>query len=129
MARHMDQMDMRKRHARRSDAIPRMLVSFLSCAHQQTTSILSHYYGCCTPLERAAVFASFAIPGTHMLAYLRVGCLMTPVARLAMVFVRGIPIVEYQMPACCGVADRLLLERPASGGSSCQRTAADWADL
>ena len=70
MARHMDQIDIPKRHARRSDAIPPMLASFLSCAHQQTTSILSHCYGCCTPLGRAAS-TSFAMPGTHMLAYLR----------------------------------------------------------
>ena len=71
MARHMDQMNMRKRHARRSDAIPRMLVSFLSCVQQQTISILSHYYGYCTPLGRAAISVSLAVFGAHMLAYLR----------------------------------------------------------
>src|SRR6266498_762872 len=125
----MDQTDRHERHARRSCAAPRMSTLFLSCALLLTTSILARHYGHSTPLWRGSASVRWLpLPPTcsRMSAF---GCLATPRARPTVVFVRGITIVDYQTPPRSGVADGVLLERPACGSGSSHGSTAIGADL
>src|SRR5258705_6899880 len=125
----MNQTDRHERHARRSGVVPRVSAPFLSCAQLQTTSLIACHYGYSRhygAVLSPSVWLSLPPTCSRMSA---LGCLAMPRACPTVVFVRGITIVEHQTPPCSGVADGVLLERPASGGGSSHGSTAIWADL
>src|SRR4051812_12547232 len=123
----MDQTDRQERHVRRSGVAQGMLAPLLSSAHWQTTSLFARHYGYSAPLWRDPASVRLAVPPAHIPAYVCARLFGNASARPTVVFARGATIVEYQTPPCSGVADGVLLERPAHGGSS-QGSAIIWAD-